>query len=82
VRAGMANENLLIQRFIGAGERFFSNQRAHCAWGGHFVAGVPVLLQLPAVGLPLVGKDDDPDQREDLCCRICLDKLKRRANAL
>jgi hypothetical protein len=29
--------------------------RAHCAWGGHFVAGIPVEVGLAAEVLPLVG---------------------------
>ena len=34
--------------------------RAHCAWGGHFVMGIPLRL-----ALPLVAKEDYADQREE-----------------
>ena len=54
--------------------------RAHCAWRGHFVAGVPVLQGSFAMVLPLVGIIVS-DQREDRCTSPCPDKLKRRANA-
>ena len=55
--------------------------RAHCAWGDHFVVGIPchgrMIFFRPPVGRQL----NDPDQREGLCCSFRLVNLKRRVNA-
>src|SRR5260370_32707177 len=55
--------------------------RAHCAWGGHFVACIPCLAWMDFGGPPVGRKKRRSDQREDLCSLKRPDKLKGRVNA-
>ena len=39
--------------------------RAHFAWSGHFVAGIPCLAEMILLVLPLVGREMIPRFRAD-----------------